>query len=171
VIARDAKIQVDMNPEVVSRYRLLGYENRDVADEDFRNDEVDAGEVGAGHSVTALYEVKFHKEADGAEAMGRALTVYVRYEDADTGDVQEVAREFWRDDVRANFEEASAHFQLTAAVAEYAEILRESYWAQDSSLEAVLALAQRAGASLADDADVAEFVWLVSQANRLAEGG
>ena len=54
---------------------------------------------------------------------------------------------------------------------EYAEILRESYWAQDSSLESVLALAQRAGASLADDADVAEFVWLVSQANRLAEGG
>ena len=171
VIARDAKIQVDLNPEVVSRYRLLGYENRDVADEDFRNDEVDAGEVGAGHSVTALYEIKFHKEMDGAEAMGRALTVHVRYEDADTGDVQEVAHEFWRDDLRANFEEASAHFQLTAAVAEYAEILRESYWAQDSSLESVLALAQRAGASLSDDAAVAEFVWLVSQANRLAEGG
>jgi Ca-activated chloride channel family protein len=171
VIARDAKIQVDLNPEVVSRYRLLGYENRDVADEDFRNDEVDAGEVGAGHSVTALYEIKFHKEMDGAEAMGRALTVHVRYEDADTGDVQEVAHEFWRDDLRANFEEASAHFQLTAAVAEYAEILRESYWAQDSSLESVLALAQRAGTSLADDADVAEFVWLVLQANRLAEGG
>ena len=53
VIARDAKIQVDFSPEVVSRYRLLGYENRAVADEDFRNDDVDAGEVGAGHSVTA----------------------------------------------------------------------------------------------------------------------
>ena len=58
VIARDAKIQVDFNPEVVSRYRLLGYENRRVDDEDFRNDLVDAGEVGAGHSVTALYELK-----------------------------------------------------------------------------------------------------------------
>ena len=53
VIARDAKVQVDFNDEVVRRYRLLGYENRDVTDQDFRNNSVDAGEVGAGHSVTA----------------------------------------------------------------------------------------------------------------------
>ena len=170
VIARDAKIQVDFSPEVVSRYRLLGYENRAVADEDFRNDAVDAGEVGAGHSVTALYEIKFLKGTDGAEAMGRALTVHVRYEDPDTGDVQEVAREFWRDDFRASFEQASARFQLAAAVAEYAEILRESYWAQDNSLESVLSLVQRTGAALADDPDVAEFVWLVSRASQLGGG-
>jgi Ca-activated chloride channel family protein len=169
VIAKDAKIQVDFNPEVVSRYRLLGYENRAVADKDFRNDDMDAGEVGAGHSVTALYEIKFHRGTDDVEAMGRALTVYVRYEDPDTGDVQEVAREFWRDDFRTSFEETSARFQLVAAVAEYAEILRGSYWAQDGSLEAVLTLAQRVGAALADDPDVAEFIWLVSQANRLAD--
>ena len=49
VIARDARVQVDFNPEVVSRYRLIGYENRAIADEDFRNDSVDAGEIGAGH--------------------------------------------------------------------------------------------------------------------------
>jgi Ca-activated chloride channel family protein len=171
VIAKDAKIQVDFNPEVVSRYRLLGYENRAVADDDFRNDDVDAGEVGAGHSVTALYEIKFHKGTDGAEAMGRALTVHIRYEDPDTGDVQEVAREFWSDDFRASFEETSARFQLTAAVAEYAEILRESYWAQDGSLQAVRTLAQRIGAALADDPDVAEFVLLVSRANQLASDG
>ena len=60
VIALDSKVQVDFNPDVVSRYRLLGYENRRVDDEDFRNDQVDAGEVGAGHSVTALYELKLH---------------------------------------------------------------------------------------------------------------
>ncbi len=171
VIAKDAKIQLDFNPEVVSRYRLLGYENRAVADEDFRNDAVDAGEVGAGHSVTALYEIKFRKDAQGEEAMGRAVTVQVRYQNPDTDNIQEVAREFWRDDFRASFEETSPRFQLTAAVAEYAEILRESYWAQDSSLEAVLTLAQRAGAALADDPDVAEFVWLVSRARQLAKGG
>jgi Ca-activated chloride channel family protein len=171
VIAQDAKIQVDFNSKVVSRYRLLGYENRAVADADFRNDDVDAGEVGAGHSVTALYELKFHKGTDGEEPMGRALTVRIRYQSADTGDVHEVARDFWRDDFYANLEAASPHFQLTAAVAEYAEILRESYWAQDGSLAAVLALAQRAGAALADDSDVAEFIWLVSQANRVAGGG
>lgn len=171
VIAKDAKIQVNFNPEVVSRYRLLGYENRAVADDDFRNDDVDAGEVGAGHSVTALYELKFHKGTGSAEAMGHALTVCVRYEDPDTGDVREVAREFWRDDLRASFEETSARFQLTTAVAEYAEILRESYWAQDGNLEEVLALAQSVGVALADDPDVAEFVLLVSRAKRLADDG
>jgi Ca-activated chloride channel homolog len=172
VIASDSKIQVDFNPEVVSRYRLLGYENRAVADEDFRNDEVDAGEVGAGHSVTALYEIKFQK---GNEAMGRALTVHVRYQDPDDGQVREVAREFWRDQFQARFEGASPMFRLTAAVAEYAEILRESYWAQGSSLDAVLATAQFAGGALAADEalekEVAEFVWLVTKARELARNG
>lgn len=58
VIAQDVKIQVEWNKEIVSSYRLLGYENRDIADKDFRNDKKDAGEVGAGHAVTALYEVE-----------------------------------------------------------------------------------------------------------------
>src|SRR6185369_10216918 len=57
-IARDVKIQVDFDPAQVLRYRLLGYENRAIADQDFRNDKVDAGEVGAGHQVTALYEIE-----------------------------------------------------------------------------------------------------------------
>lgn len=173
VIARDSKIQVEFNPEVVSRYRLLGYENRAVADEDFRNDEVDAGEVGAGHHVTALYEVKFHRmlATEGTTPMGHMLTVRVRYQDPDSLLVHEVARELWRDDLRANFAETSPSFQLAAAVAEYAEILRGSYWAQESSLSDVLALAQMAGAGLAEDLDVAEFIWLVSRANQLAEQG
>jgi Ca-activated chloride channel family protein len=175
VIARDSKIQIDFNPEVISRYRLLGYENRAVADEDFRNDEVDAGEVGAGHSVTALYEIKFQKGAEGDEAMGRALTVHVRYQDPDDSRVREVAREFWRDEFQARFEEASPMFRLTAAVAEYAEILRESYWAQESDLNTVLAVAQFAGGALAADEalekEVAEFVWLVAKAKNLERNG
>ena len=65
VIAKDAKVQVDFDPNVVSRYRLLGYENRRIADRDFRNDTVDAGEVGAGHTVTALYEIKFQEGVQG----------------------------------------------------------------------------------------------------------
>ena len=56
-------MQVEFNPAVVARYRLLGYENRDIADEHFRDDTVDAGEIGAGHSVTALYEIKLQPEA------------------------------------------------------------------------------------------------------------
>ncbi len=161
-IALDAKIQVDFNPEVVSRYRLLGYENRDVADEDFRNDEVDAGEVGAGHSVTALYEVKFHPEAEG-----RALTAFVRYQDPDTREVQEISQGFYRQDFKASLEETSPRFRLSAAVAEYAEILRESYWAREGSLEAVLDLARQAAQELPDDPDVSEFIQLVAQASDL----
>jgi Ca-activated chloride channel family protein len=69
---------------VVSRYRLLSYENSAVQDEQFREDTVDAGEVGAGHSVTALYEVKFHDAAAGPAAM-----VHIRYQDPNTGQVIE----------------------------------------------------------------------------------
>ena len=174
VIARDSKIQVAFDPAVVSRYRLLGYENRAVADEDFRDDTVDAGEVGAGHSVTALYELKFHQDLE-ADEMGRALTVRVRYQDPDSLMIHEVSREFWRDDLHASYEGASPSFRLTAAVAEYAEILRGSYWAQESSLEDVLALARAAHGEWGDDrttgADVSEFIRLVEHASLLASRG
>ena len=166
VIARDARIQVAFNPDTVSRYRLIGYENREVADEDFRNDEVDAGEIGAGHSVTALYEVKFHEEAD---PQADAMTVYVRYEDPNTGEVHEISRAIAQAGFALAFEEASIRFQLDAVVAEYAEILRDSYWAQGSSLEDVAFQARRIGEYLPHDADVAEFVTLVERARGLAQ--
>jgi Ca-activated chloride channel family protein len=166
VIARDAKVQVDFNPEVVSRYRLLGYENRDVADEDFRDDEVDAGEIGPGHSVTALYEIKFHQEA--AES-GRTMTVYVRYEDPETGEVTEINRAIARADFAPSFKEASIRFQLAAVVAEYAEILRNSYWARGSSLEDVAWQARRLAEYLPHDPDVIEFASLTERAASMSE--
>ena len=162
VIARDSKVQVDFNPEVVSRYRLLGYENRRVADEDFRNDSVDAGEVGADHSVTALYELKLRDSADG-----RIGTVRVRYKDPDSLEVTETSRELQREELASEFRQASARFQLAAVVAEYAEILRESYWAQDGSLERVISEAWRVREALPGDTDVAEFVDLVTRAYQL----
>jgi len=73
-IALDAKVQVGFNSEVVAYYRLIGYENRDVADQDFRNDAVDAGEIGAGHSATALYAVMFRPNVEG-----RIATVQLRW--------------------------------------------------------------------------------------------
>ena len=163
VIARDAKVQVDFNPEVVSRYRLLGYENRRVADQDFRNDAVDAGEIGAGHSVTALYELKLVDDADG-----KVATVSLRYQEPDSDEVVEMSREIDRSEIRAEFEETSPRFQLAATVAEYAEILRESYWAQDGSIEDVLVYAERVRKLLPDDSDVAEFAEMVSMVEPLA---
>ena len=88
LIAKDAKIQVDFNSEVVSRFRLLGYENRRLDHEQFRDDTVDAGEVGSGHQVTALYEVKLHQAATG-----KLATVSIRYADADNHKVSEVSED------------------------------------------------------------------------------
>ena len=85
-IALDAKVQVDFNPDVVAYYRLIGYENRDVADQDFRNDTVDAGEIGAGHSATALYAVMFRPNTDS-----RIATIQLRWEDPGTHQVTEIA--------------------------------------------------------------------------------
>ena len=165
-IAKDTKVQVDFDPEVVRSYRLLGYENRDVKDEDFRDDTVDAGEVGAGHSATALYEIKLHDDAKGALA-----TVYLRYEDPDNGEVSEIEREFNSSDLVSDFEEAPPSFQLSAIVAEYAEILRESYWARGGSLEAVVEEARRMLRLMPEDTDVAEFAALVAQAEEIETRG
>ena len=161
-IAGDVKVQVDFNPEVVRSYRLLGYENRAVDDDDFRDDAVDAGEVGAGHSVTALYEIKLYEGSEGELA-----TVYLRYEDPDNGEVTEISRSFGRGDLAASFEDASPGFQLSAVVAEYAEILRESFWAQEGSLTEVVAEAARVRGLIPDDPDVTDFASLVTWAGRV----
>ncbi len=167
VIARDAKVQVEFNPDVVSRYRLIGYENRAVADDDFRNDAVDAGELGPGHSVTALYEVKF--KADAAP-QATALTVYLRWEDPNTGEVTEINRRATRADFSADFAASDPRFQLTAIVAQYAEILRQSYWAKDAgtTLADVARDAQRIAEYLPRDEDVQEFAQLTTRAIELS---
>lgn len=132
VIAREAKVQVDFNPQVVSRFRLLGYENRRLDHEDFRDDKADGGEIGSGHSVTALYEIKLHESA-----VGQLATVSIRHEDPDSRQVIEVSKDIFAAELENTFEEASPEFQLVAAVAEFAEILRDSFWAQEGSLERV----------------------------------
>lgn len=163
VIARDAKVQVEFNPDVISRYRLIGYENRDVADDDFRNDAVDAGELGPGHSVTALYEVKFEADAD---PQATALTVYMRWEDPNTGEVTEINRSVARADFSEDFAASDPRFQMTAVVAQYAEILRQSYWAKDAgtTLADVARDAQRIAEYLPRDNDVQEFAQLAGRA-------
>ncbi len=158
VIAKDAKVQVDFNPEVVSRFRLLGYENRRIDDEQFRDDTVDAGEIGAEHSVTALYELKFHDDA-----IGPLGTVFVRFQNPDFGEVIELSRTLNSSELYPGFEDASPRFQLAAVVAEYAEILRDSYWAQDGSLDQVVAEARRVQGLMPRESDVAEFADLAQR--------
>ncbi len=121
VIAKDVKIQVEFNPEAVSSYRLVGYENRDIADEDFRNDAVDAGEIGAGHSVTAFYEVTL------AQGPSRVLAhVRVRAKSPEGQEAEEQIFSMATANVREELHQASAGFQFGAAVVAFAEKLRKS---------------------------------------------
>ncbi len=161
IIAKDAKVQVDFNPAVVSRYRLVGYEDRDIADGDFRNDTVDAGEIGAGHSVTALYEVELT-----GEATGDALSVQMRYAHPKTSDVKEIKQPFARSDFGQDFAAAKPHFQLAVAVAGFAEQLRGDKSTPQPAAD-VLAIAQRIAPQLQKDADVQEFASLVAKATNL----
>jgi Ca-activated chloride channel family protein len=162
VIALDAKIQVDFNSDVVAYYRLIGYENREVADQDFRNDTVDAGEIGAGHSATALYAVTFRPNANG-----RIATVQLRWEDPDTHKVTEINGNFNTWDLAQSFESADPRYQLAVVVAQYAELLRHSPWAAGTSASQLVEHAYRLSSVLWDDPEVVEFASLVSRASQI----
>ncbi|MEW5741648.1 MAG: von Willebrand factor type A domain-containing protein [Myxococcota bacterium] len=117
-LAKDVKVQVAFDPAVVKSYRLVGYENRDVKDEDFRNDKVDGGELGSGHAVTALYEV----ELTGAG--GDLGTVAVRGLHPDSSKPFEVSASLSRKVVAETLVGASADLRFATAVALAADVLR-----------------------------------------------
>lgn len=160
-IAYDAKVQVDFDPEVVENYRLIGYENREVADEDFRNDAVDAGEIGAGHAVAALYEVSLFPGAEG-----RIASLHLRWQDAETRDVREIAGDFYTWDLASRFDEADLRFQLAATVGAFAEVLRFSPYVE-SDLSQVAMEARRLARLLDEDEQVVEFAELTLRAARI----
>ncbi len=158
-IAKDVKIQVEFNPEWVAEYRLIGYDNRQLRREDFNNDRVDAGDVGAGHSVTALYEVvparsdfRFNdplrfQEHSGAENTASELAfVKLRYKLPDQDRSILMSHP-----VKAASEAQSMDnaMQFAAAVAGFGELLRGSYYVDDWSIADARELAQ---AAIGDDA-------------------
>ncbi|MFL5542523.1 MAG: vWA domain-containing protein [Longimicrobiaceae bacterium] len=185
-IARDVKVQVEFNPAQVKAYRLIGYENRLLAAEDFNDDRKDAGELGAGHSVTALYEVvpagapdtpargtdplryQAPRARAAAAASGELLTVKLRYK-APEGDVSRLMVHPLHDRGAA-LAAASADFRFSAAVAEWGMLLRESRFRGTASYAAVTELARGA---LADDREGyrGEFLRLVQASQRLASTG
>jgi Ca-activated chloride channel family protein len=158
-IAMDAKVQVEFNPQTVARYRLVGFENRAIADQDFRDNTVDAGEIGAGHSVTALYEVKLYPEA-----YGNIATVYMRWQDPDTHQVTELSRDFNVNDLERDFDRADPYFQRSVVVAEFAEILKDSYWAEGSSMNDVYREAARVSEYFGHDEEMSELLELIRRA-------
>ena len=117
---RDVKIQVEFNPKTVQSYRLIGYENRDIADKDFRNDRVDAGEIGSGHNVTALYEVVL---ADKVRKNETLVTSRLRYEKPGPDSV--ATEKSWTVS-RQTSKKAIMQPNLAFAAGTFAELMRRS---------------------------------------------
>lgn len=163
-IAADAKIQVEFDRQVVQSYRLLGYENRDIADRDFRNDAVDAGEIGGGHQVTALYEVKLRP--DGPKR-GRVATLRLRYHSKRSARVVEDSVELSLGDLAPRWNRASEGLRLAATAAEFAEILKGSHWARESDLGALAAQARQLSRRGRGRDEVVELTELIERAARL----
>ncbi len=150
--AIDAKIQVEFDPDVVEEYRLIGYENRGVLDQDFRNDEVDAGELGAGHQATAIYEIELARGVDVDDRLELGV-VRLRWEDPDSGDVEEIDTDIDMRDIEPNWTRTSTSFQQAVVVATLAEVLRDNPYADAVDIDD---LADEVD-SLARDVDTDEF--------------
>jgi Ca-activated chloride channel family protein len=176
---------VEFNPEHVYAYRLLGYENRDIPDDQFRDDALDAGEVGSGHTVTALYELVMVGQSipqpegappvqDGAPATdaSRVLPeelcrVRIRYKEVEANEQDpafEVARGLRAGDVLSACSQGNADFQWAVAIAAFAEILKQSPYARPDALPAI---AKIIGAAAGTDGDRLELVELFKTAQTL----
>lgn len=190
-IAKDVKIQVAFNPALVTAYRLLGYEDRAIADVDFTNDKVDAGEVGAGHTVTALYELVlaggYVPAVEGAPPLedgpladgegvgepvpeGALCEVRLRYKDVDaTEDDPAYQSNFPLTPhmVSASLEETSGDYQWAVALAAFAEILKHSPYGDVANLDTIEALTTPWAGT---DPDRVEFLGLLSVAKGLLTG-
>ena len=139
VVAQDVKVQVEWNPRAVRSYRLVGYDNRAIADQDFRNDRVDAGEIGSGHAVTALYEIE--RVSDGEPVLA---TVRIRSQRPGGSEATEEATPFDPSRLRTSFDAASDDLRFAAAVMGFAATLRGGPEAEGIRLEAVRSIARAA---------------------------
>jgi Ca-activated chloride channel homolog len=168
LIARDVKVQLEFDKSVISRYRLIGFENRLLKREDFANDAVDAGDLGAGHTVTALYEVKF-RDAQALAASSFA-TLRLRYKEPTTplqaGQSQLVEKALPTSIIRGSLEAASGPTQLSLVVALFAEKLRGSYWARNVSYEDLLRLWSQLPERVRTRGEVGELRELIQMARR-----
>ncbi|MCF7972821.1 MAG: von Willebrand factor type A domain-containing protein [Phycisphaerae bacterium] len=164
-VAKDARIQVKFDPDTVRRYRLVGYENRDIKDEQFRDDTVDAGEVGSGQCATALYEIELVR---GVRGNGSDLgTVFVRYQDTDTHRFEEIARPLTRSVIKTRTVAQSPRFYLAASAARFAEWLRQSEHTRTTTLPQIQRVMDQVSAALPLDQTIQELADLMRQADGL----
>lgn len=176
-IAKDVKIQVEFNPNVVQAYRLIGYENRKLNDEDFNDDKKDAGELGSGHTVTALYEIipvgvksNFTKEVDDLKYQSQTitgdtdelLTVKFRYKEPDKNTSQLIEQPLAND---STFDE-DENLNWAATVASFGMVLRDSEFKGNLTFSKILTMAHQS-AGVDEFGYRAEFIKLVNIANRI----
>ena len=181
-VAKDVKMQVEFNPHRVGAYRLIGYENRLLRDQDFNDDAKQGGAMGAGHTVTALYEIvpaglplpvpgvdplKYQKTAapSGAADDGEWLTVKMRYKDPES-DVSKVLSRALSGSTR-KLADAPADFRFAAATVEFGQLLRGSEYKGDATYAAARALAKDS-LGTPPDSRRAEFLLLIDAAERLS---
>jgi Ca-activated chloride channel family protein len=180
-VAKDVKVQVEFNPAEVNAYRLIGYENRSLRHQEFNDDTKDAGDMGAGHTVTALFEVvprgvevpipgvdplKYQQAAQSARRApnGEILNLKIRYKEPEANTSQLIEAPVI--DRAGLFNNASSDFRFAAAVASFGMILRDSPYKGQSSLESVIDVAEKSkGAD--KNAYREEFVQLVRKAQTL----
>lgn len=183
-IAKDVKIQIDFNPIEVAAYRLIGYENRMLAAQDFNDDKKDAGEIGAGHTVTALYEVipagaqsdvtpppvdesRYQRQPKPTKEArsGEMLTLKIRYKEPD-GDTSTKLTFLIKDEGK-RFGQASHDFRFAASVASFGMLLRDSQHKGNATYAGVLEIATEA-ASCDNTGYRQEFLSMVSRAKELS---
>ena len=182
-IAKDVKLQIEFNPTKVQAYRLIGYENRRLNNEDFNDDKKDAGELGSGHTVTALYEVipvgvksEFIKSIDPLKYQKNEvekhsydsrelMTLKLRYKAPDGNKSKLITTPVM--DKNKDWENTSDNFRWSAAVAEFGMLLRESEFTQEADISSVIKLAK--GAKGDDEEGYrSEFIRLVESSRFLA---
>jgi len=185
-IAKDVKVQVEFNPARVASYRLIGYEKRMLRKEDFNNDKIDAGEIGAGHTVTALYEVvpvgasansavsvppvdplKYSPNEPTTSSTGEMLTVKLRYKKPDADKSELIERVVADDD--GDFAKAAPDLKFAAAVAEFGMLLRDSEHKGNGTFGAVLEWAEE-GKANDTNGYRGDFIELVRKAQMLKKG-
>ena len=182
MIAKDVKIQIEFNPAAVSEYRLIGYETRHLEREDFNNDKVDAGDIGAGHTVTALYELalngsngsqidplRYGTATDQAEGSAGSELAFLklRYKQPDGTTSQLISEAIERDSIIGDLARTSDNYRFSAAVAGFGQILRGGEYTGSFDLDEVAALA---GAARGQDpyGYRGEFLGMVRTADALA---
>lgn len=175
-IANDVKTQIEFNPSQVSEWRLIGYETRKLNREDFNNDKIDAGEIGAGHQVTALYEIsmkgakssvdplRYQEEKSASFTKGSEIGfLKLRYKLPGSDTSKLIERPITKADITANIEKAKPSTKMALAVAGFAQILRNDPWIGKFGFDDVLSLSE--SATLEDTfGDAREFIDLVNKA-------